>query len=90
MDFGGARVPKGKHILLVRYVEPGKWTLVVSSKDRTHYEPTAKLAEIPLVVESGKELVDPLNIQLSNKNGQGIIEIAWGTYQLTTSFNQAS
>lgn len=90
LDFGGTRVPKGKHILLVRYVEPGKWTLVVSSKDRVHYEPSAKLGEVPLAVESGKDIVDALNIQLSNKNGQGFIEIAWGTYRLTTSFNQAN
>ena len=44
LDFGGTRVPKGKHVLLARYLEPGKWTLVVSSKDRRNYEPSAKLA----------------------------------------------
>jgi hypothetical protein len=86
LDFGGTRVAKGKHFLLARYVEPGKWTLVVSSKDRQHYEPSSKLAEIPMAVENDKEPVDAMNIQLNNQAGQGNIEISWGTYRLTASF----
>src|SRR5579863_35391 len=70
LDFGGARVPKGKNVLLVRYVEPGKWALVVSSKDRQHYEPSTKLAEIPMEVEEGKDAVDAMDIQLSSKAGR--------------------
>ena len=86
LDFGGTRVPKGKYFLMARYVEPGKWTLVVSSKDRQHYEPTAKLAEIPMDVEEGKDAVDAMDIQLSSKGGRGDIVIAWGTYRLTAPF----
>jgi len=90
LDFGGTRVAKGKHILLARFVEAGKWTLVVSSKDRSHYEPGAKLAEIPMEVEEGKDAVDAMNIQLSNKNGSGEIEIDWGTFRLTATFSPAT
>jgi hypothetical protein len=89
LDFGGTRVPKGKHILLARFVEPGKWTLVVSSKDRTHYEPSAKLAEIPMEVQQAPDSVEAMNIELTNKGGKGEIVVAWGTYRLTASFAPA-
>jgi hypothetical protein len=89
LDFGGTRVPKGKNFLMARYVEPGKWTLVVSSKDRQHYEPSAKLAEIPMEVEEGKDAVDAMDIQLTSKGGRGNIEVAWGSYRLTASFAPA-
>jgi hypothetical protein len=90
LDFGGTRIAKGKHILLARFVEPGKWTLVVSAKDRSHYEPSAKLAEIPMQVEEVKDSVDAMNIQLSNSNGAGNIEIAWGTFRLRVTFAPAT
>jgi hypothetical protein len=89
LDFGGTRVSKGKHVLLARYLEPGKWTLVVSSKDRLHYEPSAKLAEVPLDVHSGQDPVEQLKIDLSNQKGKGVIEIAWGAYRLAGSFEPA-
>ena len=86
LDFGGTRVPKGKHILLARLIEPGKWSLVVSSKSAFQYEPSAKIAEVPIELQEGKEPVEQLSIQLSNKGGRGVIEIAWGTYRLVASF----
>jgi nucleoid-associated protein YgaU len=89
LDFGGARVPKGEHILMARYVAPGEWTLVVSSKDRIHYEPSAKLAEVPMEVQEGKDPADALAIQLSSKSGHGVIEIAWGSYRLLATFAPA-
>jgi hypothetical protein len=89
LEFGGTRVAKGKHILLARYVEPGKWNLVVSSKDRMHYEPSAKLVEVPLEVQEGKDPVEQLRIELSSTGEKGIIEVAWGRYRLTGSFEPA-
>lgn len=89
LDFGGTRVPKGKHFLMARYLEPGKWTLVVSSKNRQTYEPSAKLAEIPMDVKDGQAPVDAMDIQLTSKGGRGNLEIAWGSFRLTTSFAPA-
>jgi hypothetical protein len=82
-------VPKGKHILLARLVEPGHWTLVVSSKPVNSYEPSAKLAEVPMTVEDQKGSVEELNIKLSDSGGSGLIEIEWGTHLLAASFTPA-
>lgn len=89
LDFGGTRLAKGKYFLMARFVEPGKWTLVVSSKERRAYEPSAKLAEIPMQVEEGQSPVDAMDIQLTNKGGLGVLEISWGTFRLTASFAPA-
>ena len=89
LDFGGTRVPKGKYILLARYVQPGEWRLVISTQDRMHYEPSAKVAEVSLEVEEGKDPVEELTIQLTNKGGRGVIEIAWGGQRLMSTFAPA-
>jgi len=86
LDFGGTRVAKGKHILLARLAEPGKWSLVVSGKSAFQYEPSAKIAEVPLEFKEAKDLVEELTLTLTGKNGNGTLEIAWGTLRLTASF----
>jgi hypothetical protein len=90
LDFGGTKVPKGKHVLLARMVAPGEWSLVVSSQPVNHYEPSAKLAEVPLKLDQGKEPVEELTINLSSEAGKGVLAIAWGTDRLTASFKPAS
>jgi membrane fusion protein, copper/silver efflux system len=89
LDFGGTRVPKGKHILLARLVEAGKWTLVVSSKSAMQYEPSAKLAEVPMELSEVSDPVEELTIKVSNDGGRGVIEVTWGTSRLTASFAPA-
>jgi len=89
LDFGGTRVPKGKHILLAHYLGPGKWSLIVSSKPASQYDTGAKLAEVPMELQESKDPVEEVTIQLSAKGGQGIIEIAWGTMRLVRSFSVA-
>jgi hypothetical protein len=86
LDFGGTRVAKGKHILLARLAEAGKWTLVVSTKNVFQYEPSAKLAEIPMELKQDKESIEQVTITLTNKGGRGVIEVAWGTLRLLASF----
>ena len=89
LNFGGTIVPKGKHILLARLVEPGKWTLVFSSKSVFQYEPSAKLAEIPLTFQEASDSAELVTIQLTDKDGTGVIEIAWGKMRLSASFKPA-
>jgi len=90
LDFGGTRVPKGKHVLLAHFTASGQWSLIVSSGPASHYQPTAKLAEVPMQVEQQTNSVEELTIKLESDAGNGTIEIAWGTSRLSASFKPAS
>ncbi len=89
LDFGGKRVAKGKHILLARLVEAGKWTLIVSTKGAFQFEDGAKLAEIPLTLTEAKDSAEHMDITLTGQGDKGTIEIAWGTARLLGSFSAA-
>ena len=89
LNFGGTIVPKGKHILLAHLVEPGKWTLVFSSKSVFQYEASAKLAEVPLTLQETSDSVELVTVQLNDHDGVGVIEIAWGKMRLSASFKPA-
>jgi len=89
LDFGGTRVAKGNHILLARLAEAGKWSLVVSSKASNEYDPSARIAEVPLELKEGSDSVEALSITLTSQDGRGVIEVAWGTSRLTASFASA-
>jgi hypothetical protein len=86
LNFSGTIVPKGKHILLAHLVEPGKWTLVFSSKSAFDYEPSAKIAEVPLRLEDTSDSAELVTLTLTDKDGTGVLEIAWGKMRLSASF----
>jgi Protein of unknown function (DUF2911) len=86
LEFGGVRVPEGKHILIVRYIGPGLWSLVFSAAPAIDYAPSARIAEVLMRFERGQNPVQQLAIQLSNRKGKGTIEIAWGAYCLSAQF----
>lgn len=86
---GNTRVSKGKHILLARMSEPGKWVLLVSSKAYDAYDESAKIAETPMKVQNGQASVEQMTIKLTGHGNQGDIELAWGTSRLAASFSVA-
>jgi Protein of unknown function (DUF2911) len=86
LEFGDVRVPKGKHILIVRCIEPGVWSLVVSAAPASNYSPSSRIAEVLMRFGQGQSQVEELAIHLSNSNGKGSIEIAWGPYRLSGQF----
>jgi hypothetical protein len=89
LNFGGTIVPKGKHNLLARLVEPGKWTLVFSSKSASQYNESAKIAETPLTLQEATDSAELVTIQLTDNAGSGTIEITWGKMRLSASFKPA-
>ena len=89
LNFAGITVPQGKHILLARLVEPERWTLVFSSKSAFQYEPSAKVAEIPLDFREASDSAELVTITLIDKDGMGVLEIAWGKMRLSASFKPA-
>jgi hypothetical protein len=87
LDFGdGVRVQRGKHILIVRYIRPGVWSLVFSKAPAIDYAPSTRLAETLMRFERTRTPVQELNIHLYSKNGKGLIQIAWGAYRLSARF----
>ncbi len=89
LTFGGTTVAKGKHILLVRYIEPGKWELIVSTESAMQYKPAARLAGVPMTFAKGETPTEVMTIALTAKGNDGLIEIAWGTMRLSAPFSAA-
>jgi Protein of unknown function (DUF2911) len=87
--FGQTRVPKGTHILLAQLVAPGQWILIVSSKPFNQYEPSAKIAAVPMKEESGRDPVEMMAIKLSAKGNRGTVEVVWGGSRLLAAFTAA-
>lgn len=85
--FGDTRVPKGQYILLAQMIERGKWVLLVSKKPADQYDPSAKVAEVPMEVENGQDSVEEMTIKVASHENEGNIEVAWGKSRLTASFS---
>ena len=60
-----------------------------SSKSVFQYEPSAKLAEVPLTLEEASDSAELVTLQVTGKDGTGVIEIAWGKMRLSASFKPA-
>jgi hypothetical protein len=90
LDIGGAKVAKGKHILLARFDGPGNWTLVVSNKSSFEYDASAKIAETRMTFVEAPDSVETVTIKLTEKNGSGVIDVAWGKLRLRAEFKPAS
>jgi hypothetical protein len=89
LNFGGTIVPKGKHILQARLVAPGKWTLVISGISAPQRGPRPKPTEVPATFQEAGDSTELLTIQLTDRSGTGVIEIAWGRLRLAASFTPA-
>ncbi|MGH9432474.1 MAG: DUF2911 domain-containing protein [Terriglobia bacterium] len=89
LDFDGVRVPQGEHYLVARYIERGAWSLLFSSKPAQDYEPSAKVAEVPVRFQTSKDPQDELTIRLEGRSQKGTLVISWGTLRLTGRFSVA-
>lgn len=86
---GGTIVPKGKHILLAQMVERGKWLLLVSKKAASEFDASAKMAEVPMMLDSAENSVEKMTIGLSSHHGEAKIGVAWGRSRLIAFFSAA-
>jgi hypothetical protein len=89
LNFGGTRVLPGKHILMVRFIRPGMWSLVVSKASTLNYTPDSRIAEVLMRLEKNRAPIGELTISLSRTGGNGNIEIAWGAFRLWGEFTPA-
>jgi hypothetical protein len=74
---------------MARLVSPGKWTLVFSSGSGPQKKSSAKPPETPLTLQEVGDSAELVTIQLTDKGGTGVIEIAWGRMRLSASFTPA-
>ncbi len=89
LDFGGSKVPPGKHFLFVRWVEPGRWTLIVSSQPIAQYQPSTKLAEAPMTLERIHMPSEKVTVSFIRRGPGERLEVSWGTYRLACEFKRA-
>lgn len=89
LNFGGKQVAKGEYVLRARFIQPGRWTLVLSRAPSPRYDPNQKVAEIPLTFKQGGPAAEEVTIGLTGHGSSGEIEIRWGALRLTGTFQSA-
>ena len=90
LQIGGTQISSGKHILLARFVDKKKWSLVVSSKSVFEFDESGKIAEAEGEFVEEKDAVDRVTITLEGTGKQGKLILAWGTYRLEAPFRAAN
>jgi hypothetical protein len=80
LSFGAAAVPAGSYTLSATKLAEDAWQLVVSDGAKN------KVAEIPLELSKIPESVEMFTIELSKKEGAGLLQMSWGTARLSTGF----
>lgn len=89
LQFGAKVIPKGKYILLIRYLGPGLWSMVVSKRPAGDYDPASQVAEVLMRIEKRPTITEQLTIQIDSQTSEGSINIAWGHYLLIAHFSPA-
>jgi hypothetical protein len=82
LKFGNKVVPKGKYVLRAKFVEQGKWTLLIVQDKTT-------VAEVPLTQGSNASAVEKLTIALDKQGNGGKFTLSWGNLNISTQFQKA-
>ena len=82
LKFGNKTVTKGKYVLKAKFVEEGKWLLLVAEDEKT-------LAEIPMTTGTNTSPVENVTIKLEKEGTGGKLTVSWGTLNVATSFQKA-
>jgi hypothetical protein len=82
LKFGNKSVPKGKYVLKAKFVEEGKWLLLIQQDEKT-------IAEVPLTVGNNAKSVEQVTISLEKQGVGGKLTVAWGTLNVSTPFQKA-
>jgi len=89
LEFGGRKLPTGKHSLFARSDENKNWTLLICSGMKTMLDPSTVVLETPLHFMRADESQDLLKIVLEKNAAGASLTVAWGTYQLHGTFKAA-
>ncbi len=87
LKIGDKEVPAGKHILLARFTEKKKWSLVVSSKSAFEHQDSDTVAQVEGEFLEEKGSAERVTITLEGKGTEGKIILAWGFHRLVATFS---
>jgi hypothetical protein len=82
LKFGSKVVGKGKYVLKAKFVEEGKWHLLIV-KDQ------ATVAEVPLTLGSNTSPAEKVTINLEKQGSGAVFILSWGNLKLSTPFQKA-
>jgi hypothetical protein len=82
LKFGSKTVAKGKYVLKAKFVEEGKWLLLVIDDDKT-------VAEVPMTAGTNASSVESVTIKLEKQGAGGELTVSWGTLNIAATFQKA-
>jgi len=82
LKFGNKTVPKGKYVLKAKFIEEGKWLLLLNEDDKS-------VAEVPMTLGTNASPVENVTIKLEKQGAGGKLTVAWGTLNIATTFQKA-
>lgn len=82
LKFGNKTLAKGKYVLKARFVEEGKWLLLVTEDEKT-------LIEAPMTPGTNASPVENVTIKLEKQGTGGKLTVSWGTLNVAAAFQKA-
>jgi Protein of unknown function (DUF2911) len=82
LKFGNKVVTKGKYVLKAKFIEEGKWHLLVVKEKDT-------VAEVPMTEGTNASLVEKMTINLDKQGNGGKLNLLWGNLNISAAFQKA-
>ena len=82
LKFGNKTVAKGKYVLKAKFVEEGKWLLLVTEDEKP-------VAEVPMTLGTNATPVENVTIKLEKQGTGGKLTVSWGTLNVAATFQKA-
>ena len=82
LKFGNKTISKGKYVLKAKFVEEGKWLLLVTQDEKT-------LAEVPMTPGTNATPAENVTIKLEKQGAGGKLTVSWGTLSVAATFQKA-
>lgn len=82
LKFGTKTVAKGKYVLKAKFIEEGKWSLLILDEEEK------AVAEVPMKAGTNAKPVEQVTIALEKEGSGGKLTVSWGTLNVSTSFQK--
>ena len=82
LKFGDKVVSKGKYVLKAKFLEAGKWNLMI-------YTEKTAVAEVPLTTGKNASSVELVTVKLEKQGSGGKFTLEWGGMSISAVFQKA-